>query len=323
MGKEYSLPDAQPTPSMTTATPAPSYSMLPETQDLTALVASLLKDESRPVTQFALIALDLHFHVIDEQQSSQQIEQSMHYYSENLRPLIRRSDALIRTQRTLYFVLFGANQQGGRLVQERLWEALLWSAHSAQESAMLSPHGMTIGSASTSTFQPPQQQPIAMATLDQVMQAAAQPQHSFTQSFQDELEGSAEPAESEKQADVATSEKRDEPQTEPLPTLHDREESVAAHDSEKNLSLLARRLGIPYLSLLPRNVPEKLRQICSPQLSQELHCYPIGKERNTLTVALADPSNHSTLARLRQETGLQIFPVLAPAHELQLALEQM
>ncbi|BCL81328.1 T2SSE_N domain-containing protein [Ktedonobacteria bacterium brp13] len=320
MGKEYSLPDAQPTLSMTTATPTPSYSMLPGTQDLAAFVASLLKDESRQVTQFALIALALHFHVIDEQQSSQQIEQSMHYYSENLRPLIRRSDTLIRTQRTLYFVLVGANQQGGRLVQERLWEALLWSAHSAQESAMLSPYGMTIGSASTSTFQPPQQQPIAMATLDQVMQAAAQPQHSFTQSFQDELEGSEESGKSE---EVATGEKRDEPRTEPLPTLHDREESVAAHDSEKNLSLLARRLGIPYLSLLPRNVPEKLRQICSPQLAQELHCYPIGKERNTLTVALADPSNHSTLARLRQETGLQIFPVLAPAHELQLALEQM
>lgn len=323
MGKEYSLPDAQPTLSMTTATPAPSYSMLSGTQDLAAFVASLLKDENRQVTQFALIALALHFQTIDEQQSSQQIEQSMHYYSENLRLLIRRSDILIRTQRILYFVLFGANQQGGRLVQERLWDTLLWSAHSAQESAMLSPCGMTIGSANTSTFQQPQQQPIAMATLYQLIQAAAQPQHSFTQSFQDELEASAESEESGKLAELTTGEKRGEPRTEPLPTLHNREESVAEHDSEKNLSLLARRLGIPYLSLLPRNVPEKLRQICSPQLAHELHCYPIGKERNTLTVALADPSDHSTLARLRQETGLQIFPVLVPAHELQMALEQM
>jgi GSPII_E N-terminal domain. len=302
MCKECSLPETQPALAM--ATPFSSHITLSHAHDLAACIAALLKNNSQQVTQFALVTLILHFTLYDEQQHSHHIEHSMHYYSKHLRPFIRRTDALIRTQRTLYFVLIGADRQGGIIAQERLWEALLWQAHSVQESEIFSPDGMSIGVSASA--------PRALSegnTLYSVIRASARPQHSFEQTIYDEDDA----------------DQRTEPTTEPLPTLAATQGSSAtlARDNGQNLYALARHLGIPYLAFLPRNVPKKLHQICSPQLAHELHCYPIGRERNTLTVAFSDPGDQRILARLRQETGLQIFPVLAPAHELQMALEQM
>jgi hypothetical protein len=96
-----------------------------------------------------------------------------------------------------------------------------------------------------------------------------------------------------------------------------------AKNNENELPALARKLGIPYLSLLPRRLPSQLLQLVSPQLAQELHCYPLGRTHDTLTVAIADPQNSQALERLQRETGLQIFPVMAPHKEIQTVLEQL
>src|SRR5690349_5960676 len=77
---------------------------------------------------------------------------------------------------TLYFVLFGADKQGGALVQERLWEALLWHVHNAQEQALLQPTSMSIGHSATAAT--PQQSYNSHACV----QAAAIPCHRFIQS---------------------------------------------------------------------------------------------------------------------------------------------
>src|SRR5690349_12675738 len=82
----------------------------------------------------------------------------------------------------------------------------------------------------------------------------------------------------------------------------------SSSETPEALPALARKLGIPYLSLLPRKLPARVQQIVSPQLAQELHCYPLGRERDTLTVAIADPQDQQLLERLRQITGLRIFP---------------
>jgi hypothetical protein len=42
-----------------------------------------------------------------------------------------------------------------------------------------------------------------------------------------------------------------------------------------------------------------------------------------LTVAMLNPVDHSALDRLKQETGLHIFPVLTHPQALQVALEQL
>ena len=90
----------------------------------------------------------------------------------------------------------------------------------------------------------------------------------------------------------------------------------------EDLSLQARQLGVPYLSPLPHKLPAALLQLILPSLAHELHCYPLGRGRNTLTVAMTNPRDNQILSRLQQETGLQIFPVITSAQELKTALEQ-
>jgi len=92
---------------------------------------------------------------------------------------------------------------------------------------------------------------------------------------------------------------------------------------DEELPALARKLGIPYLSLLPRKLPRCVQQLVDPKLAQELNCYPLGRERNMLTVAMLNPQDLAVLDRLRQETGFHIFPVLTHPHVLQSALEQL
>jgi hypothetical protein len=86
--------------------------------------------------------------------------------------------------------------------------------------------------------------------------------------------------------------------------------------------MLAQKLGIPYLTLLPSTFPQRLQHLVNPTLARELQCFPLGRQRNRLTVAMLNPADHSALERLKRETGLHIFPVLAPPQALQVALDQ-
>ncbi|HEY7357167.1 MAG TPA: hypothetical protein VH590_11895 [Ktedonobacterales bacterium] len=71
----------------------------------------------------------------------------------------------------------------------------------------------------------------------------------------------------------------------------------------------ARALGVPYIAP-PRRIPSSVRNVLSAEVMRQLRCLPIGRDRNALTVALADPTNKGILQRLEQITGLTIFPVM-------------
>ena len=92
---------------------------------------------------------------------------------------------------------------------------------------------------------------------------------------------------------------------------------------EEELSIMARQFGVPYLPFLPRTFSHKVKRLIRPELAQELHCFPLGCARNTLTVAMSNPQDSYILDRLRQETGMHIFPVLIHPDELQNALEHI
>ena len=49
----------------------------------------------------------------------------------------------------------------------------------------------------------------------------------------------------------------------------------------------------------------------------------LGHERDVLTVAMLHPQDGRVIDRLRQETGLRVFPVLTHPYELQVALEHI
>jgi len=178
----------------------------------------------------------------------------------------------------MIFLLLGANLEGGRIVQERLWDALLWRVHSIPEDEAWYPQNMAIGH---SAFPEPCQ------SIKECITEASKARISFE-----------------------------------TPSTKATCKQATQQTKDGELSALARKFGVPYLSLLPRKLPAKLQQLVSPQLAQELHCYPLGRERDILTVAMSNPQDHTVLDRLRQETGLHIFPVLANPRELQTVLEQ-
>lgn len=208
----------------------------------------------------------------------------------SLRLLVRKTDVVFLLSQTYYFLLLGANLQGGQIVQTRLWDALLWRIHSIQNAAdgqILCPCSISSGYSAY---------PAHHQDINEFIKAAGDT--NLCSNF--------------------TSEK-------PIPKgvakqawTHQQE---VVRDEE--LPVLARKLGIPYLSLLPRKLPERVQQLVDPKLAQELGCFPLGRERNILTVAMLNPKDRLALERLHQVTGMDIFPILTHPQELQTALEQL
>ena len=241
--------------------------------------------------QMALVTVMLHFEYEGKGlvSRSEHIEQSVTYFLHSLRSLVRKTDAVFLLNHTLHFFLFSANIQGGQIVQERLWDALLWRIHNSTDEEIMRPASIAIGHSAY---------PRPYASIKEFIEAASDEQSRFDL----HVEKLARKATTRSRA--GHEQKQGEPADEELPTL-------------------ARKLGIPYLSLLPRKPSQRVQQLVDPRLAQELRCYPIGRERNTLTVAMVDPQDRSALDRLQQETGLCIFPVLTNPSELQTALEQL
>src|SRR6266481_4924483 len=254
---------------------------------LSAIISVIERIISTGVEQVALVTIRL-FYDNEEQASTHQLtraDQSARYLLNNLRTLVRKTDSILLLDHTMYFLLPGANMQGGQIVQSRLWEALLWRVHNLTESDASRPRGMAIGHSAY---------PIPHATIYDFIEAASKPS----------LRLDSQPEKTMNE-----------------PGAQDRQQ--AEDETEEELPALARKLGIPYLRLLPRKLPRGVQHLVNRKLAQELRCYPLGRERNMLTVAMLDPEDRSALERLKQETGLFIFPVLTHPQALQVALEQL
>jgi hypothetical protein len=237
-------------------------------------VAAAIQAATAQTPQVALVTITLYF--LNRERAAAATKYSAHYFLDQIRPLTRKTDIVLLQHHTCYFILPGANLQGAQIVQERLWDALLWRVHSTEERQVIRPWSITIGH---SAFPDPYRHP------QDCIAAAHEAQFSLN--------------------------------------LKPQEFSpVRAETPEADLPMLARRLGVPYLHFLPRALPGRLKELISPQLAQELHCYPLGCERNILTVAMANPSDRNALNRLSTITGMRIFPVLAHPQTLAIALEQ-
>nr|BBH92917.1 hypothetical protein KTA_11160 [Thermogemmatispora argillosa] len=231
-----------------------------------------------------------------------------------LRSLVRKTDRVFVLGHRGYVVLPNCDERGRMAVEERLWWALcsrVGSLHAYElaDLTALAVGGRTIERAESQNL------------LD-VLREVTGARRVLTAPFSSAQLPSEAGEAGEAAGPAAPPAEHDYPRRQP----QKQEQHWRPLTSEFSEELLAeaRRLGIPYLAPLPRRVPASVRQAISPHLAHELHCCPIGRARKTLTVALADGSNHQAiLERLRRETGLQIFPVLTPPHELQQALERL
>lgn len=266
-----------------------------ETIETTTPVISAIRDiTTQGIAQLAMVTVTLLFDQSGKTparpgrtggQSEQSHPTTLALMTE-LRRRVRRTDVVFLLGNTMYFLLLGSNLQGGQIVQTRLWDTLLWRIHNSSEGELARPQCLTIGHSAY---------PEPRASADEFLQAASETAIRF---------------------ELVT-----EKQNRKLLAQQARSAQQQAESDE--LSSLARKLGIPYLSLLPRKSPRRVQQLVDLRLAQELRCYPLGRERNMLTVALSDPQDQSVLDRLQQETGLHIFPVLTNPQELQIALEQL
>jgi hypothetical protein len=66
--------------------------------------------------------------------------------------------------------------------------------------------------------------------------------------------------------------------------------------------------GIPFMQI-PSRLPTRLKQLVPYALALELRCAPVGRDHNRLTVAMANPTDAQAIYRLREVTGMTIFPV--------------
>jgi hypothetical protein len=240
------------------------------------------------IEQIALVTIQLLYEKEDKLNThrSMTTNRSTQYLLNDLRALVRKTDSVLLLGNNIYFLLPGANKQGGQIVQNRLWEALLWRVHNLSERDIMRPQSIAIGHSSY---------PMQDKTIRNFITASYEACFRF-----------------DTQPEKATRKHAE--------VLQDRH---AKDEIDQELPTLARKLGIPYLTLLPRKLPQSLQHLVNPKLAHELRCYPLGRERNMLTVAMLNPVDHSALDRLKRETGLHIFPVLTHPQALQVALEQL
>jgi Type II secretion system (T2SS), protein E, N-terminal domain len=269
---------------------APTRDLLPraevcQTVEMQATISEAIQQLANS-TKIALVTIQLSYgseektgHI--QETLAEQAAQSTVYLLQNIRPLVRKTDLVFLHQHRLYFVLLAANLEGGAIVEERLWEALLWRVHNISEQKLLPPDTMTIGHSAYPDPHP---------SLSALFESADQVSRRFSTRALSHRDGQTAPG---KQGD------------------------------NEELPRLARKLGVPYLSLLPQKPPQSVLHVVNARLAQELRCYPVGRERNTLTVAMTNPQDRSALERLRRETGLRIFPVLTHPEALARALEEL
>jgi len=222
--------------------------------------------------------------------SAERAWQSSLYLLQNIRSLVRKTDHVFLHQHTCYFVLPGANLRGAEIVEERLWEALLWRTHNMDEQETQCPVQLTIGHGAL---------PDPHSSPAQLLRAASEVSKHFGERTRRTI----------RHLNVRGN--------------NEHEKEPVQQEEKEELSLLARKLGIPYLTLLPRKLPQRVLQVVNARLARELRCYPLGRERNMLTVAMLNPQDHQALERLHKETGLSIFPVLTHPEALDNALKQL
>ena len=75
------------------------------------------------------------------------------------------------------------------------------------------------------------------------------------------------------------------------------------------------KAGTPFMRL-PQAVPQRLKHFIPYPLALELRCVPVGRDAHCLTVAMVDPVDAKTIARLQTATGMTIFPVSCDLEEL-------
>jgi hypothetical protein len=245
--------------------------------------------------------------------------------AERLRPLVRASDPIeIEEYEVLGLVLPAAGHEDIHVVFSRLCDHL--TAPPPHRDVMLR---LALGFATVS------QPDAGSCAAELALTAACEPRSVVSIAVAAKPPAGAPGPDARRTADRRRSRRAtaedadvDAPRTQAAPTIAGGRRrylqvvSPARDSAERDpLRDQARALGVPYVQL-PHQLPATCRESLSAELARELCAVPIGRSRNTLTVAMHNPRDAAAVLRLRAATGLSIFPVLAAPDELERALRQ-
>ncbi|HLI08299.1 MAG TPA: hypothetical protein VKV40_17175 [Ktedonobacteraceae bacterium] len=101
----------------------------------------------------------------------------------------------------------------------------------------------------------------------------------------------------QKQAVVPT------PNAEQASITRDRQESKAPLSKGRTLEH-----NVPFMQL-PAQLSQRLKRLIPHALAAELHCAPVGRDHQYLTVAMSNPADAHAISRLKETTGMNIYPV--------------
>jgi hypothetical protein len=107
------------------------------------------------------------------------------------------------------------------------------------------------------------------------------------------------------------------PSKRPTPSMTTQERSNERNNGRNGKA----RHAIPFMRL-PAQVPDRLKALLPYQLAREWRCIPVGRNQQSLTVAMAEPSNAHTLHLLAEATSMTIFPVSCEVDALDLLLDE-
>jgi len=85
---------------------------------------------------------------------------------------------------------------------------------------------------------------------------------------------------------------------------------------------LADQLGIPVVNLSEREIPERVRNLVDPNIATLYRVIPLGKDGNTISLAMSDPTNINNIDNLERLLDARIEPSLASEEDVRSALQR-
>ncbi len=93
-------------------------------------------------------------------------------------------------------------------------------------------------------------------------------------------------------------------------------------NEDQLIGFLSRQYGIPSITLSQLDIDPEVLKLVRPQIAKKYEVLPVKRTGNTLTLAMADPTNVFALDDVAFMTNLQVLPVVASQGSIRKAIER-
>ena len=87
-------------------------------------------------------------------------------------------------------------------------------------------------------------------------------------------------------------------------------------------AFLSRQIDVPCISLLHIDIPKKVLRRMNRNSALECQAIPVRIEGDRLEVAMVDPTDAETVAKVQKAVGMPVTPLIAPESSIQTMIER-